>query len=116
MIAACLPTLGSLIAGGRAPESLVRSVRSIISLASRMGSPRSSKDRSGVRLPSNGNDSQHGINQLQEADAQWPPPHTTWVKIQSDSQIEHTAGGDAIELSELERGINVTKGVDVVRH
>lgn len=35
IIAACLPCFGPLFTGGRAPESLVRSVRSVLSLASR---------------------------------------------------------------------------------
>ena len=35
IIAACLPCYGPLLAGGRGPESLIRSLRSIISLRSR---------------------------------------------------------------------------------
>jgi hypothetical protein len=34
ILAACLPTYGPLVSGGRAPESLVRSVRSVFSLRS----------------------------------------------------------------------------------
>jgi hypothetical protein len=34
ILAACLPTYGPLLSGGRAPESLVRSVRSVFSLRS----------------------------------------------------------------------------------
>lgn len=34
ILAACLPTYGPLVSGGRAPESIVRSVRSVFSLRS----------------------------------------------------------------------------------
>jgi hypothetical protein len=48
IIAACLPCYGTLARswGGRAPESLVRSVRSVLSLASRQGSNNSGATRS----------------------------------------------------------------------
>lgn len=54
ILAACLPTYGPLIAGGRAPESIVRSVRSVFSLrsvrsnnASARSLPRGSRDKTG---------------------------------------------------------------------
>jgi hypothetical protein len=37
ILAACLPTYGPLFAGGRAAESIIRSVRGIFSLRSSMG-------------------------------------------------------------------------------
>ncbi|OTA60395.1 hypothetical protein K449DRAFT_435499 [Hypoxylon sp. EC38] len=115
IIAACLPCYGPLIEGGRSPDSLVRSVRSIISLASRRSSPNNSKDRSAVRLPSN-NDSHININLQGDNGGKWPQENTTRIHIGSgDTRSHGTSGDDDIELVDLERGINVTKGVEVVR-
>ncbi|KAI1145081.1 hypothetical protein F4825DRAFT_457867 [Nemania diffusa] len=102
--AACLPCYGPLLEGGRSPESLVRSVRSIISLASRGSSSSNSKQRTAVRLDSN-NDSQHEIN-LEGVNSKWSQQSQTNVQVSS---------GDKIELRDLENGINVTRGVEVVR-
>ncbi|KAI0456308.1 hypothetical protein F5B21DRAFT_502501 [Xylaria acuta] len=107
--AACLPCYGPLIDGGRAPESLVRSVRSILSLASRGSSSGNSKGRSAVRLPSN-NDSQHEIN-LQGASSK---KSQTFAHVTvGDARVHGTGSGDDIELADLENGISVTKDVDV---
>ncbi|KAI0868721.1 hypothetical protein GGS24DRAFT_481477 [Hypoxylon argillaceum] len=102
--AACLPCYGPLLEGGRSPESLVRSVRSIISLASRGSSSSNSKQRTAVCLDSN-NDSQHEIN-LEGVNSKWSQQSQTNVQVSS---------GDEIELRDLENGINVTRGVEVVR-
>jgi hypothetical protein len=113
MIAACLPCYGPLL-HGRTPESLVRSVRSIISIGSR-GSSNNNKSRTAIRLPSN-NESQHEIN-LEEANNNWPLNQDT-AKVRVDAAPK---GGqdDEIELADLNhhnnKGINVTEGVDVVR-
>lgn len=112
IIAGCLPTFGPLISGGRAPESLVRSVRSILSLASGMSSPRGSKNRDAVRLPSN-NASRQEITTVDDEQGQLPLQSTTKTQINSGTTKVH---GDSIELNDLEGGgINVTRGVDVVR-
>ncbi|KAG8169531.1 hypothetical protein KVR01_000276 [Diaporthe batatas] len=107
-----LPTFGPLVAGGRAPESLIRSVRSILSLASGGSSPRGSrgsKSRSGVRLPDN-SDSRQDINAAEHGE--FTSHGTTEVHIKSDSTDRRT---EEIELNDLDGGINVTRGVDVVR-
>ncbi|OTA98360.1 hypothetical protein M426DRAFT_69960 [Hypoxylon sp. CI-4A] len=116
IIAACLPCYGPLIDGGRAPESIVRSVRSILSIASRGSSSNGSKGRSAVRLPSV-NDSQHKIATLQDNDTKWLQQSQTQVHVDAGdpSQAHGASSGDDIELRDLESGINVTKGVQVVR-
>ena len=109
IIAACLPCYGPFL-HGRAPESLVRSVRSLISIASR-GSTNNSKGRSAVRFPSS-NESQREIN-AEETNAKWPPGQDM-AKVHINA-VAKASNGDEIELADLERGIKVTKGVDVVR-
>lgn len=111
IVAGCLPTLGPLVAGGRAAESLVRSVRSLISLASGGSSPRGSKGKTAVRLPSN-TESLHDLTEVEGPQRQPPLQSTTEVQIKSNRSEDH---GDTMELTSLDGGINVTRGVDVVR-
>lgn len=75
-----------------------------------MSSPRGSKNRDAVRLPSN-NASRQDITAV---DDEQGLQSTTKVQINSGATKVHD---DSIELNDLEggRGINVTRGVDVVR-
>ncbi|KAI5925014.1 hypothetical protein F4810DRAFT_662535 [Camillea tinctor] len=107
MIAACLPCLGPLFAGGRAPESIIRSVRSMLSLASRNSSQQSSK---AVGLPSH-DESQA---ELRQSDLAWPQSQNSVHIAKADGDTIPTHYDEDIELQNRDR-INVTKGVDVVR-
>ncbi|KAI8966715.1 hypothetical protein F5Y11DRAFT_361781 [Daldinia sp. FL1419] len=69
IIAACLPCYGPLVAGGRAPESIVRSVQSVLSLQS-LRSRRSVSNSGAQQGPED--DSQL---QLNERSADWPQAH-----------------------------------------
>lgn len=114
MVAACLPYYGPLLDGGRAPESIVRSVRSILSLASRSSS-NNSKSRPAVRLPSN-NDSRRDII-LGGTASKWPhndSRNQAHVSVGENGR-RGASSSDDIELTDFESGINVTRDVDVVR-
>ncbi|KAI0896220.1 hypothetical protein F4806DRAFT_496338 [Annulohypoxylon nitens] len=118
IIAACLPCYGPLFAGGRAPESLVRSVRSILSLRSlgSKGSPHGSRDRkdSNRTNTSGGN----GVRERAE-----PTESEIELRIQhwpgKGQQDVHCVGGklseDVEALSMEGQGISVTNGVTVER-
>lgn len=77
-----------------------------------MSSPRGSKNRDAVRLPSN-NASKQDITAIDDEQGQIPLQSTTKTQINSGAT---KVDGDSIELNDLESGgINVTRGVDVVR-
>lgn len=106
IIAACLPTYGPLLRGGRAPESIIRSVRSILSIGSH-----SSKGSRGLRAPKgldhkSGNDSQINLNPEAPNDGG------------HDVQCISGEGSQDIELAPMGKpdGIEVTHGVSVIRH
>lgn len=109
IIAACLPCYGPLFAGGRAPESMVRSVRSIFSLRSRGSSGNSKKSSSKRATSKDTNGDRSGNDSLIELALD---PHTeqnsNYISAQRPShQSYEDIGWDASE------GIRVTKGVDV---
>lgn len=93
IIAACLPCFGPLVAGGRAPESLIRSVRSVLSIRSRSSRAGSDKSRS-----QNSND-----NASRESRSKKAP---------SDSQIELASVADDDEVwAKSQAGRNNTVNV-----
>lgn len=95
IIAACLPCSGPLVAGGRAPESIIRSVRSVFSLRSlrsrRSGSP--------------GNNS----TELESG--------RVFNVLKSDSQVITSNDKNGLQTRTFDNGgINVTRDVDVDRY
>ncbi|KUI65713.1 hypothetical protein VM1G_00061 [Cytospora mali] len=117
IVAACLPTYGPLIAGGRAPESIIRSVRSIFSLRSlrSSGSGGSRPSRRNYvdpesNLPKDGNaaESQVELDGLQS----WPGKSRQEVLISSNRLSDETP---ALPVPAHQQGISVTSGVSVYR-
>ena len=101
IIAACLPCYGPLVAKGKSPESLVRSVRSVFSLRSRTSSTqRSTSPRKGSSI-----DSSIGLKQ---ASREWATANT---QGRNYSNIEYHGEEDAHAYQS--EGINVTKAYDV---
>ncbi|KAI1206319.1 uncharacterized protein F4807DRAFT_439697 [Annulohypoxylon truncatum] len=126
IIAACLPCYGPLFAGGRAPESIVRSVRSIFSLRSlgSKGSAHGSRDGNGSRSKdSNRSNGSHGNGAGGVGERGEPTESQIELSIQQwpgkGQQDVHCVGGkmsDDVEALSLEgQGINVTNGVTVER-
>ncbi|KAI2472646.1 hypothetical protein F4781DRAFT_382479 [Annulohypoxylon bovei var. microspora] len=71
ILASCLPTYGPLVSGGRAPESIIRSVRSILSLGSN-NSNRSRKN-SRVSVPNAPRDNNAAESQIELQNFEnWP--------------------------------------------
>jgi hypothetical protein len=109
IIAACLPTYGPLFSswGGRAPESIVRSVRSILSLGSRHSSPKNSigNTQHAKRLPDTNDGSLKSDSQIELR--QWPagPAH--------DVQVHADPSGSGSLPPNARNGINVTNGVSI---
>ncbi|KAI1761978.1 hypothetical protein GGR53DRAFT_503358 [Hypoxylon sp. FL1150] len=113
IIAACLPCYGPLVAGGRAPESIIRSVRSVFSLRSlrsrRTGTPRkdSTELEAGGAFRALKSDSQR---QLHEQSIDWPQAH-------HGAQVITTNDKGGLQAHTFDNGrINVTKHIDVDRY
>lgn len=120
ILAACLPTFGPLVAGGRGPESIVRSVRSIFSLRSLRGSGSAIANGSGGSRPSRRNYVQNGeaglaLDSLNMSESQaelhrvqdWPGKGHQEISITGNSA--HSLSGH----EEDSQGICVTNGVTV---
>ncbi|KAI0847852.1 hypothetical protein F5Y00DRAFT_263025 [Daldinia vernicosa] len=111
IIAACLPCYGPLVAGGRAPESIVRSVRSAFSLRSfRSRRSGSSSDKNHTALDSGAHQGpkDDSLLQLNERSNDWPQTH-------HDTQVLAANDKDEPQTFTSDRVINVTRGVDVER-
>ncbi|KAL2020336.1 hypothetical protein VTK56DRAFT_8564 [Thermocarpiscus australiensis] len=118
ILAACLPTYGPLVAGGRAPESILRSVRSVFSLRSAGGSASRSRTgghgggiggiggrldsaKSGDRSASESQVELHGVEH-------WPG------KVCRQEVSIESGGAPAVpDLPVGRNGVNVTNGVTV---
>ncbi|KUI71215.1 hypothetical protein VM1G_07108 [Cytospora mali] len=109
IIAACLPCYGTLLSalGGRAPESMLRSVRSIFSLRSR-NTDNSNKGALGGNSPG----ATLGIKSDSQIELQ---THQSWPS-KSQQEVQCIGGSDG-EIPALppNRGISVTNGVTVLR-
>ncbi|KAL4736673.1 hypothetical protein BDV11DRAFT_207414 [Aspergillus similis] len=113
IIAACLPCYGPLVARGRSPESLIRSVRSVFWLRSHDSSKWSSmasrtNNSTGTNKVYSPRDSGSAV-ELAEPAASWPKTHDgsyRTVRCSSSPDIE-----EAIEP--LSVGIQVTTKVDI---
>lgn len=111
IIAGCLPCYGPLFAGGRAPESLIRSVRSVFSLASRGSTDNSTTHRSGkADVTVEGRSSSESHIELRNTTSDWlPPQQGIQTSVNANSK-------DHFREAPIESyGINVTKAVDVTR-
>lgn len=105
IIAACLPCYGPLFRGGRKPESLVRSIRSLLSL------------RSQSSTSSNSNYFKFG-----EANITPQNVSATESQIELKNGARSTANGERLSYQIDEQqgdgrkgGANVTRGVEVIR-
>lgn len=105
IIAACLPCYGPLFRGGRKPESLVRSIRSLFSL------------RSQSSTSSNSNYFKFG-----EANITPQNVSATESQIELKNGARSTANGERLSYQTDEQqgdgrkgGVNVTRGVEVIR-
>ncbi|KAI0883800.1 uncharacterized protein GGS22DRAFT_166123 [Annulohypoxylon maeteangense] len=88
ILASCLPTYGPLVAGGRAPESIVRSVRSILSLASNNSNhTRKSSRGSAPNVPRDNNAAESQV-ELQDFE-NWPD------KRQQEASVSSKVSDDA---------------------
>ncbi|KAK4234570.1 hypothetical protein C8A03DRAFT_37651 [Achaetomium macrosporum] len=85
ILAACLPTYGPLVSGGRAPESLVRSVRSVFSLRSIRSNNGSGGGGSLSRSARHNNNKDAGESQVELHDAD-----DTWSAKVSSSREANT--------------------------
>lgn len=114
IIAACLPCYGPLFKGGRKPESLIRSVRSVFSLRSRNSSKYSQTRDTTVTLHSTpASESQIELN---TASREW-----SRVQNHNDGRVLVSAAHPSQQADEemgpyRGKGISVTKGVEVVRN
>ncbi|GAB1313702.1 Rhodopsin domain-containing protein [Madurella fahalii] len=104
ILAACLPTYGPLVAGGRASEYLVRGVRSVFSLRSARSGGRShpKQPRSGSRSASESQVEVHGVEN-------WPGKGRREILVQGN--VPPLPEVTAINMN----GINVTSDVSVYR-
>ncbi|MCJ1351571.1 MAG: hypothetical protein MMC33_001555 [Icmadophila ericetorum] len=118
IIAACLPCYGPLFAGGRAPESLVRSVRSVFSIRSRgskvsIGSQKRSQSKVTEidQSMQKESDSESQI-ELSKATQQWSNSHSHG---QNSVTVDSLAYRTDEELGGS-KGITTTRAVDVTRN
>ncbi|KAH6640282.1 hypothetical protein F5144DRAFT_559867 [Chaetomium tenue] len=104
ILAACLPTYGPLLSGGRAPESIVRSVRSVFSLRSARSNNASAASLPRSRHKSAG-ESQVELHDLEGEDYSHkvsrevvPPvpsvPATAQVQVGKGGAVGNPAGGE----------------------
>ncbi|KAI1411212.1 hypothetical protein F5Y13DRAFT_201420 [Hypoxylon sp. FL1857] len=98
IIAGCLPCYGPLFSGGRAPESLVRSIRSTFSLESTRGS------LSGNTRDNSTGGKYHGNSDIELQD----------VASSSQNSDVSTSGDQGLQIRD-DGVINVTKAVEIVR-
>ena len=89
IVAACLPTLGPILNGWRLPESVVQSVRSVLSIHSG-GSASRSHQHAPMDIPN-------------EAAHHSPAAKKAWMELPSDSATG-VDGLQGLELSDLEFG------------
>ncbi|KAI8949234.1 hypothetical protein F4801DRAFT_553894 [Xylaria longipes] len=103
ILAANLPLYGPLLKGGRGPESIIRSVRSVLSIGS--SAPKGSRDRTGKQ--DNGAEDESLVSAGHQ---HWPG------RGQQDVQCVGGKNGDEIEMASLDPPdrIEVTRGVTVV--
>ncbi|MCJ1405150.1 hypothetical protein MMC11_008376 [Xylographa trunciseda] len=110
IIAACLPCYGPLLAKGRSPESLVRSVRSVFSLRSRTSSVNHSQTKFTEVAPRIGSSLDSQI-ELKQAAKDWSAAqdqgHGTTTNAES--------GRDEDNEGYSNSGINVTMAYNVAR-
>lgn len=118
IIAACLPTYGTYIKGSRPLESVIRSVRSVISLKSLRNNTRGSKD-SGARNQDKSSQGLQLSNDSLEMESQFskkPGQNHMDTLIASGSQGKLSHDTEAGLLPEgNEHGIKITSGVTVTR-
>ncbi|KAI1114205.1 hypothetical protein F5Y14DRAFT_415006 [Nemania sp. NC0429] len=101
IVAACLPTLGPLFIGARGPESMIRSVRSFLSIGSRNSKNGPETERPYTEVGSARSDIElHGRND-------WPGSKHD-VKVVTSTEQEHTQYFG-------KSGINVTTGIEIDR-
>jgi hypothetical protein len=102
ILAANLPLYGPLLRDGRGPESIIRSVRSVLSIGS--SASNGSRNRTGKK--DNGTED---VSLVSEGHLQWPG--------QGQQDVQCVGGtNDDIELASLDQPdrIEVTRGVTVV--
>lgn len=111
IIAACLPCYGPLVAGGRRPESLIRSFRSVFSLHS----SKASSVRSEIKIGRNGSSIVKSYNDSQVELTRPPVP---WSEPQprgeNSVKIEQSQKGYGERTDDS--GIHVMTKVDVSRN
>lgn len=104
IIAACLPCYGPLFRGGRIPGSLVRSVRSLFSLRSQ-----SSTSSNNNYFKFEANITPHNVSatesQIELKNGGRSTANAERLSYQTDEQLGDSRKG----------GINVTRGVEVIR-
>lgn len=118
VIAGCLPCYAPLFAGGRAPESIVRSVWSVVSLQSIRSafSSRGGSTKDSGKGTANSVDYGYGKNSASESTTELREALPSWSMNPSNgSNNTHVAHVVDEELGGGLGSINVTRAVDVAR-
>ncbi|KAI0889800.1 uncharacterized protein GGS22DRAFT_149182 [Annulohypoxylon maeteangense] len=113
IIAASLPCYGPLLAGVRGPESMLRSIRSVFSLASR--DTANSDNGTHKRKTSSTNPQTYDESpaELQKRNESWLPHQHDYNAVIS-SKDGHSSQSDGDIHNESQGAITVTRGLDVV--